>query len=100
MRSIVFDAIGKLPDRSATEVLQRIAGVTINRPPNRADPMQGVGDGTQHFTAEGAGVQVSKTTGVSLEANNYASALAVARPPAAQVFPLAGTQFLCPALRQ
>src|ERR1700712_2972322 len=29
--SIVAEDIGKLPDRSVTEVLQRIAGVTIDR---------------------------------------------------------------------
>ncbi|MFL6676775.1 MAG: hypothetical protein ACJ8IK_00435, partial [Burkholderiaceae bacterium] len=29
--SIVADDIGKLPDRSVTEVLQRIVGVTIDR---------------------------------------------------------------------
>jgi outer membrane receptor for ferrienterochelin and colicin len=45
--SIVADDIGKLPDRSVTEVLQRIAGVTIDRTLNRADPMQGLGDGVQ-----------------------------------------------------
>ena len=31
VESIVAEDIGKLPDRSVTEVLQRIAGVTIDR---------------------------------------------------------------------
>lgn len=42
--SIVADDIGKLPDKSVTEVLQRIPGVTIDRTLNRTDPQQSVGD--------------------------------------------------------
>jgi iron complex outermembrane recepter protein len=67
--SIVADDIGKLPDRSVTEVLQRIPGVTIDRTLNRADPMQGVGDGIQHFAAEGTGVSVRGLSYVRSELN-------------------------------
>jgi TonB-dependent receptor len=56
--SIVADDIGKLPDKSVTEVLQRVVGVTIDRTLNRIDPQQGVGDGINHFAAEGTGVSV------------------------------------------
>ena len=56
--SIVADDIGKLPDKSVTEVLQRMPGVTIDRTLNRTDPQQGVGDGIEHFAAEGTGVSV------------------------------------------
>ena len=56
--SIVADDIGKLPDKSVTEVLQRVAGVTIDRTLNRVDPQQGVGDGVNHFAAEGTGVAI------------------------------------------
>jgi outer membrane receptor protein involved in Fe transport len=57
--SIVADDIGKLPDKSVTEVLQRMPGVTIDRTLNRVDPQQGVGDGIQHYAAEGTGVSSS-----------------------------------------
>jgi TonB-dependent receptor len=56
--SVVADDIGKLPDKSVTEVLQRVAGVTIDRTMNRVDPQQGVGDGVNHFAAEGTGVSI------------------------------------------
>ena len=56
--SIVADDIGKLPDKSVTEVLQRVVGVTIDRTLNRIDPQQGVGDGINHFAAEGTGVSI------------------------------------------
>src|SRR5471032_1149286 len=55
---VVADDIGKLPDRSVTEVLQRMPGVTIDRTMNRVDPQQGVGDGIAHFAAEGTGVSI------------------------------------------
>ena len=54
--SVVADDIGKLPDKSVTEVLQRIVGVSIDRTLNRVDPQQGVGDSINHFAAEGTGV--------------------------------------------
>jgi TonB-dependent receptor len=56
--SIVADDIGKLPDKSVTEVLQRIVGVSIDRTLNRVDPQQGVGDSINHFAAEGTGVSI------------------------------------------
>jgi len=56
--SVVADDIGKLPDKSVTEVLQRMPGVTIDRTMNRVDPQQGVGDGIAHFAAEGTGVSI------------------------------------------
>jgi TonB-dependent receptor len=67
--SIVADDIGKLPDRSVTEVLQRIPGVTIDRTMNRMDPQQGVGDGILHFAAEGTGVSVRGMSYVRSELN-------------------------------
>lgn len=58
--SIVAEDIGKLPDRSVTEVLQRIAGVTIDRnmsgDPNRQ-------------SVEGSGVSVRGLTYVRSEVN-------------------------------
>ena len=56
--SIVADDIGKLPDKSVTEVLQRVVGVTIDRTMNLPDKLQGVGDAINHFAAEGTGVTV------------------------------------------
>jgi iron complex outermembrane recepter protein len=67
--SVVADDIGKLPDKSVTEVLQRIPGVTIDRTLNRVDPQQGVGDGIQHFAAEGTGVSIRGLSYVRSELN-------------------------------
>ena len=67
--SVVADDIGKLPDKSVTEVLQRIVGVTIDRTLNRVDPQQGVGDGIQHFAAEGTGVSIRGLSYVRSELN-------------------------------
>jgi TonB-dependent receptor len=67
--SIVADDIGKLPDKSVTEVLQRVTGVTIDRTLNRVDPQQGVGDGIQHFAAEGTSVAIRGLTYVRSELN-------------------------------
>jgi len=67
--SIVSDDIGKLPDKSVTEVLQRVPGVTIDRTLNRADPQQGVGDGIEHFAAEGTGVSIRGLSYVRSELN-------------------------------
>lgn len=67
--SVVADDIGKLPDKSVTEVLQRIAGVSIDRTLNRSDPQQGVGDGIAHFAAEGTGVMVRGLSYVRSELN-------------------------------
>jgi len=55
--SIVADEAGKLPDASVTEVLQRVAGVSIVRFGSLGDP--------DHFSAEGSGVQVRGLSGVA-----------------------------------
>jgi TonB-dependent receptor len=67
--SIVAADIGKLPDRSVTEVLQRIPGVSIDRTQMRADPLQSTGDGHQRFAAEGTGVSVRGMNYVRSELN-------------------------------
>ncbi|MCS0657166.1 TonB-dependent receptor [Massilia terrae] len=67
--SIVAADIGKLPDRSVTEVLQRIPGVSIDRTQYRADPLQSTGDGIQRFAAEGTGVSVRGMNYVRSELN-------------------------------
>ena len=67
--SVVADDIGKLPDKSVTEVLQRITGVTIDRTMNRGSPQQGVGDGIAHFAAEGTGVSIRGLSYVRSELN-------------------------------
>lgn len=59
--SIAADDIGKLPDRSVTEVLQRVVGVTIDRSMSRADP--------DHFSVEGSGVSVRGLSYVRSELN-------------------------------
>ena len=53
--------IGALPDRSVTETLSRIPGVTIDRFLSVGDP--------EHFSAEGAGVAVRGLTQVRSELN-------------------------------
>jgi TonB-dependent receptor len=59
--SIVADDIGKLPDRSVTEVLQRVVGVTIDRTMAKGDP--------EHYSVEGSGVNVRGLTYVRSELN-------------------------------
>jgi iron complex outermembrane recepter protein len=59
--SIVADDIGKLPDRSVTEVLQRIVGVSIDRTMAKGDP--------EHYSVEGSGVTVRGLTYVRSELN-------------------------------
>ncbi|WP_457324991.1 TonB-dependent receptor plug domain-containing protein, partial [Roseateles sp. P5_E11] len=59
--SIVADDIGKLPDRSVSEVLQRIVGVTMDRVMARGDPGR--------FSAEGSGVIIRGLTYVSSQLN-------------------------------
>jgi TonB-dependent receptor len=63
--SIVAEDIGKLPDRSVTEVLQRIVGVTIDHTyrdiAGNTDP--------EHFQVEGAGVAVRGLSYVRSEIN-------------------------------
>ena len=53
--------IGALPDRSVTETLSRIPGVTIDHFISQGDP--------EHFSAEGNGVQVRGLTQVRSELN-------------------------------
>ncbi len=48
--SIVTTDIGKLPDRSITEALQRVPGVSVSRYDDLGDP--------EHFAGEGSGVVV------------------------------------------
>ena len=59
--SVVADEAGKLPDNSITEVLQRVAGVTIVRFAALGDP--------DHFSVEGSGVQVRGLSGVASRLN-------------------------------
>jgi len=59
--SVTAQDIGALPDRSITETLSRIPGVTIDR-------FLAVGD-PEHFSAEGNGVQVRGMTQVRSELN-------------------------------
>ncbi|HEX8485334.1 TonB-dependent receptor [Sphingomonas sp.] len=55
--SVLADDAGKLPDNSITEVLQRVAGVTIVRFDALGDP--------DHFSAQGSGIQVRGLSGVA-----------------------------------
>lgn len=48
--SIVAEDIGKLPDRSIADTLQRVSGVTVSRFDSPGDP--------EHFAGEGAGVSI------------------------------------------
>ena len=59
--SIVADDIGKLPDRSVTEVLQRVVGVTIDHLISNNDP--------EHYSVEGSGVNIRGLTYVRSELN-------------------------------
>lgn len=59
--SIVAEDIGKLPDRSIAEALQRISGVTVSRFDQPGDP--------EHFAGEGAGVSVRGLPQVRAELN-------------------------------
>jgi iron complex outermembrane receptor protein len=59
--SIVADDIGKLPDRSVTEVLQRVVGVTIGHLLTSSDP--------EHYSVEGSGVNIRGLTYVRSELN-------------------------------
>ena len=52
--SVVAEEAGKLPDKSITEVLQRVVGVTMNRNRGRGDP--------EHFSVEGRGIAVRGLT--------------------------------------
>jgi iron complex outermembrane recepter protein len=58
--SIVAEDIGKLPDRSVTEALQRVPGVSVGRY---------TGNDPEHPAAEGSGVAVRGLTQVRAELN-------------------------------
>jgi TonB-dependent receptor len=59
--SIVASDIGKLPDRSVTEALQRVVGVTIDHTMARNDP--------EHYSVEGSGVNIRGLSYVRSELN-------------------------------
>src|SRR4051812_39001331 len=59
--AITAQDIGALPDRSVTEALQRVPGVSINRFAGSSDP--------DHFSAEGSGVTIRGLTYVASEFN-------------------------------
>jgi TonB-dependent receptor len=59
--SIVAEEIGKLPDRSVTEVLSRVVGVSMDRVSASNDPV--------HFSVEGSGVNIRGLTYVSSTLN-------------------------------
>jgi TonB-dependent receptor len=59
--SIVADDIGKLPDQSVTEVLQRVVGVTIDRTMSKGDP--------EHYSVEGSSVNIRGLSYVRSEVN-------------------------------
>jgi TonB-dependent receptor len=59
--AITAEDIGALPDRSVTEALQRVPGVSINRFAGSNDP--------DHFSGEGSGVVVRGLTFVRSEFN-------------------------------
>lgn len=63
--SINADDAGKLPDRSVSEVLQRIVGVTMDRVIARGDPMR--------VSVEGSGVLIRGLTYVSSNLNGRES---------------------------
>ena len=47
---VVAEEAGKLPEKSITEVLQRVVGVTMDRNKSQGDP--------EHFSVEGSGIQI------------------------------------------
>ncbi|WBS00448.1 TonB-dependent receptor [Pseudoduganella sp. SL102] len=62
--SIVAEDIGKLPDRSVTEILSRVVGVTMDRSMSN-DP--------QHYAVEGSGIAIRGLTYVRSELNGRES---------------------------
>ncbi len=59
--AIVAEDIGKLPDRTISEALARVPGVTVSRYDNMGDP--------EHFAGEGSGISVRGLTQVRAELN-------------------------------
>ncbi|MGW8392631.1 TonB-dependent receptor [Pseudoduganella sp. HUAS MS19] len=54
VEAVVAEEAGKLPDKSITEVLQRVSGITIDRNRSRGDP--------EHFSVEGSGISIRGLT--------------------------------------
>lgn len=54
VEAVVAEEAGKLPDKSITEVLQRVPGITIDRNRSRGDP--------EHFSVEGSGISIRGLT--------------------------------------
>lgn len=65
--SLVADDIGKLPDKSVTEALQRLPGITIDR--TMAADKNKAGDAIEHFSAEGSTVAIRGLSYVRSELN-------------------------------
>ena len=65
MDSVTAEDMGALPDRSVTEALQRIPGVSINRFAAGRDP--------DHFSVEGSGLVIRGLTYVRSEINGRES---------------------------
>jgi len=65
--SVVADDIGKLPDKSVTEVLQRMPGITVDRV--MAADKNKSGDAIEHFSAEGSTVAIRGLSYVRSELN-------------------------------
>lgn len=68
--SIVADDIGKLPDKSVSEVLQRIVGVSIDR---SMGSIRSLNDGVEKFSIEGSGVSIRGLSLVRSETNGRES---------------------------
>jgi TonB-dependent receptor len=65
--SVVADDIGKMPDKSVTQVLQRLPGITIDRTMS-ADKNK-AGDAIEHYSAEGSTVTIRGLSYVRSELN-------------------------------
>ena len=68
--SIVAEDIGKLPDRSVSEVLQRVVGVSIDR---TMANIKSLNDGVEKFSIEGSGVSIRGLNYVRSETNGRES---------------------------
>lgn len=68
--SVVAEDIGKLPDRSVSEVLQRVVGVSVDRTMSN---IRSLNDGVEKFSIEGAGVSIRGLSYVRSETNGRES---------------------------
>ncbi|MBI5270623.1 MAG: TonB-dependent receptor [Burkholderiales bacterium] len=68
--SIVAEDIGKLPDKSVSEVLQRVVGVSIDRTMSN---VKSLNDGVEKFSIVGAGVSIRGLSYVRSETNGRES---------------------------